>query len=216
MRAIPWLAVLFAAAPIGASAAGDECGYLPRPRMTFHLAMPPAESRVNATRLERDVTRFWGAYGLTIDWTSRPAQSPMKEPHAWIQVLTRRIVGAEDALGSVAFTGETPGRRILVSLRANEDLVAFSVGQKLNLNDAAKVWRFHGAFADMTAGLARSLARTVAHEVGHLVLGAKTHTTRGLMRDAFNPVRDADEDLTLDSESQQRLAARISRGAMCP
>ena len=190
--------------------AGD-CSVLPKPKMTLRLTLdgvPP----VAADEIRSVVEQVWSDEGLTFSWA--PAEvgpDAWAGIDAWIAVVDRqRKSRPTRVLGDVQFHDDTPSRLVRV--------YADAVGAWLS--DDARRFRAASQSRDPRSHdvvLARALGDVAAHELGHFVLGVRTHVPAGLMQVQFNRPPDAigGAGLRLDESNRRLLRSRLLARADC-
>jgi hypothetical protein len=199
------------------------CAILPRQTLRIRLVIEPDVPQDLRTLIESTVATVWRGEGLSIDWRPpQPADSTDRTTHFWLRVTTRLLGRTrnerEQTLGVVRFFGDLPHHDVLVSWtaarewsrleRVREHRSTFvGVSRHLSLD--------FGGYEELAR---RAVAYAAAHEVGHFVLGLKSHDGAGLMRrDLVARVVASveDRDLILSDKSRRRLQQRLVQGAAC-
>jgi hypothetical protein len=155
-------------------------------------------------RFREEAERAWTPLGVDICW--RGAQTPCADAAVTLYVRIADDVPTADpsarrALGWIAFSDITgPGRFIVLSLRLAIEM----------LGRAERAARRLSELPGMVGRLLpRALGRALAHELGHYLLARRTHSSTGLMREAFRP-----EDLADPGEGQRMHLSRRDRRAL--
>jgi hypothetical protein len=149
--------------------------------------------------LTREVEGLWERYGLSLCWGEGT-----KGCVGWqvrLRVLVAEdlppsgeiTVGAKPIVGRIIFDADGPGTDIALSVRTARALAARARlgGRPLGGWPTTTVEHF----------VPRVVGRALAHEVGHYVLGSRSHTRTGLMAGSFRP-----DDVTLGEASRFRLS----------
>ena len=163
-----------------------------------HLSGPASRT------MREEATRIWSRHRVTLSWTTR-AQCDETVPIVFDADRLRAIAGTkrENALALTVFSGRS--RVVYVSTSRAYQLV-------LQLHDMVAEGE-----RDIRGGML--LGRVVAHELGHVLLGATSHTDSGLMRPMFGAedVLSGDDRTTLLSSVQEsRIATRFSLTPLDP
>ena len=185
MRALSLAAALTGAlaSPVAAQPVNSVAVHLIRRCQSATACLRPGTVR----RMKDETTRIWSSLDVRIEWID-PAAQPTPGTRVDVTVLLE-----ESAKPNPAWPVNRG--RLLAAIHQP----AVSCGPGL-----ARLWvtqakrhvasiRFHGipfaglphTLADLF--LARSLGRALAHEIGHYLLPALEHTSRGLMRAQFAP-----------------------------
>jgi hypothetical protein len=185
-------------------------------RVRIRLFTPTGPLRALTKDIRLVVDEVWRGYGVTMEWEE--INSTRDPSNVDVLMLARysRIAGHPTALGGVTFTPNTRTQLAQLSLGAALELVQRSLpifrrvrgplrGQPtLDLGVS-------GAHAARLVGYAAS------HELGHLLLGSKTHSSTGLMVANYGSFQRFVEpgSGSLDTGSHKRLLKRLEGIANC-
>jgi hypothetical protein len=148
--------------------------------------------------LTREVEGLWELYGLSLCWADGT-----KGCAGWqvrLRVLVAEdvpsgeiTVGAKPIVGRIFFDADGPGTNMVLSVTTARALVARATlgGRPLAAWPTTIVEHL----------VPRVLGRALAHEIGHYVLGSRSHTRNGLMAAGFRP-----DDVTLGEAARFRLS----------
>lgn len=213
------------AAPAASAAPGSaaECAVLPRPTMRVRLVLERDVPEDLRPLVEATVTTVWRGEGLTVEWLPYSAAGGTdRNTNLWLRV-TAKLLGdsahrGDPTLGTVRFFGAVPHPDVLVSWTAAQEWARRERGRRYfsTFAGARHSSLTFGGFEELSR---RAVALAAAHEVGHFVLGLKTHDGSGLMRHDLVPRIVAaveDRDLILSDKSRRRLRQRLAQGAACP
>ncbi|MEZ5292757.1 MAG: hypothetical protein R2745_16875 [Vicinamibacterales bacterium] len=212
------------ASPAPTPPAARVCAVLPRPSLRIRLVLEPGVPEELRPVVESTVATVWRSEGLTIAWLPEAPPGHVDRTTAfWLRIVTGPLGDlarqAEPTLGMVRFMGDVPRPDVLVSLAAVREWARRERDRHFRVI-------FHGMtrldgleFAGYDELARRGLGYAAAHEVGHFVLGLKSHDRAGLMRRALAACTVADvehPDHRLSPESRERLRRRLAQGAACP
>lgn len=152
--------------------ASDETS--PRdPPLTLQVRLTVANDlpAVARERMTQEADAIWRHEGVRLQWLSPLAPPP--EPGAVLRVLVVRLLGAaaEDGSWPVGrlLPDQSGDRLAIVSVTAAEQVLASARREA----EPARIGVHR---------LGLILGRAVAHEIGHYLLGPRSHTRYGLMR----------------------------------
>jgi len=148
-----------------------------------------APSRALVDSMTREASAIWQRYDVRIEWSTegqsfKPTSAGCATPHGsfdafivrrWAHALSGNAVLGNTWLTSAAidhapvYIDQSATERMLESLAPTD--LHHLVG--------------HQFVAPSDVG--RALGRVLAHEIGHVILAARVHGTRGLMRPVFLP-----------------------------
>jgi hypothetical protein len=216
-----WTAAAVALSVIVAGIAdGADCATLPRAHMQLRITISASPLGEPAATIRRIVTESWRPYGLTFDWLDDAVGGA--EPgrvDAWIAAVRGGSVEYDGGdLGRVLFNKNVPRPLILISIDA---VIAWVQRQQ------AARFQTYAVFPQPTLGetaalSARALGHVAAHELGHAVLGRRSHADSGLMAAVWkwDPLRAARllklNALPLDAANAARLKSRLAESSSCP
>lgn len=158
--------------------------------------------------MKKEAASIWESYGVRFEWAATTSLTRCEWAQASFDVLidhdnphharTSKIV-----LGSTSLTRRAIDHPIYIDRGAIQDLLDSLPGDQLA--------RVIGRPTTGPADVGRALGRVLAHEVGHVILDARDHQPRGLMRPTFLPddlVRPARDAYTLSAHEVARLRQR--------
>lgn len=165
-----------------------------------------------------EAERLWTSAGLRLVWqlsspepeTTAASSQPAVAAPLRVIVVERAPAASSDAAGSW-----TVGQLLPFDTGASVDdraLAIVSIAAARRVVEAGR--RAGEPDARATHRLGMVLGRTLAHEIGHYVLGTRTHARRGLMRGRIAPDEFADlryGGFTLDGDARDWLRQRWSR-----
>jgi hypothetical protein len=132
--------------------------------------------------MKKEAASIWESYGVWLQWRTTASLARCASTQASFNVLLnqnpRRARSLNRILGSthlaVRAIDQVP---IYIDLEATEELLGSVSFEKLA--------RLLGRASFGPADVGRALGRVLAHEVGHVLLAARNHQPRGLMRPTF-------------------------------
>jgi hypothetical protein len=206
-----WFAVLAVAVVLGGSS-GSSSAPATRalPAQLIHRCPPVttcAGQRIIAL-MKAESTQIWSYLDVRIEWID-PRRVAADAPRPLIVFL-------EEAAAPAPWEG-TP---VLASLHLLAEPCEGGVARVWVKNVKAHVESVHVAgvpFLNLPNRLtdlilARALGRVLAHEIGHYLLGTRTHATRGLMRAQYGPLEwiapPSPALYGLDARERESLASR--------
>lgn len=203
--------------------AARECAILPRTEMHIRLVLEPGVPDDLRSEIESTVTAVWRGEGLRVRWMPFvPADAEAPRVDLWLRVVDRplgpRTRAGEPTLGVVRFIGGLPHHDVLVSWPAVVEWIAADRNRRLGGAFTGALRTAHLELGGYDVLARRALAHAAAHEVGHFVLGVRSHDRGGLMRRDLVPrtVIDLDpRDLRLSNGNRRRLSQRLVRAAAC-
>jgi hypothetical protein len=155
----------------------------------------PAPTLVES--MKEEAARIWEPYGVRMAWVAANDAAGCPRPQVSFDVL----VGRQRAQGRKIVLGST--RLTLLPIRCAPILIDYpATEQLLEGLRIDYLLQTVGRRSVAPVDLGRALGRILAHEIGHVVLGAATHQSRGLMRAAF-----VAQDLIRPQRSMYRLSA---------
>jgi hypothetical protein len=166
---------------------------------------PPEMKKSSVDRICAETEAIWQPTGITFTWHRGGSTDAPDASRLSVTIEHRRLSATEThtALGWITFTDGEADPAIHLSIAGAEDLL-----------------RGAGDFDGMVAVrynllIERALGRALSHEIGHYLLGSKTHTPRGLMRASW-PVRqvfgEERRGFGLSAEQQTAAAQRVRSG----
>ena len=142
-----------------------------------------APSRALVESMQDEAAALWRRYGLRIQWQAEPRAATCAAVQASFDVLVDRPTHAPGTplSGALGRTRVAPGALAAAPIYIDED----ATERVLGLLAADTLMRLTGHPFVARPDLGRALGRVLAHEIGHLVLAARAHQSRGLMRAVF-------------------------------
>lgn len=212
------------AAGLAIALAPANCAELPRPTMRIRLVLEagvPADLRAE---IETRVTEVWRGEGLTLSWLPQaPVGQADPATNLWLRITLAPIgdlrTQDEPTLGVVRFLGRVPRPDVLVSYGAVREWVRRERDRRFRVVFPGMSRQDSLEFGGFEVLARHALAYAAAHEVGHFVLGTKSHDPNGLMRRdlvARTVAEPEHPDLRLSQASRQVLAGRLMLAASCP
>jgi hypothetical protein len=180
----------------------------------LHIALtfgsPPTIPPTVATAAVREAAAIWSEYRVVVDFALPCASEPDEAIVLTIQRGDAQAPGtanAKVALGTIAFAEDgTPYSFVTVFF----DRLLRSIRNE-RLGDVAEE-RWPPELRERVIG--RALGRVIAHEIGHYLLGTRTHSSSGLMR-SVQPFAElfamAQTGFLLSRGDELRLARRVGR-----
>jgi len=196
-----------------------DCAALPRAHMRLRLTTSDSPLVDSGTAIQTIVSETWRPYGLTFDWAVDPISAAPSRVDAWIAAVRGGPVAFDGGdLGRVLFDHDVPRPMILISINAVIAWVQRQQAARFQTDT-----QFPQPTLGETASLSvRALGHVAAHELGHFVLGRRSHADSGLMSGIWrwDPQRAVrllrSEALLVDAGSAARLNARLKESASCP
>lgn len=167
---------LFGAGMSGAVRASTDRSH-PQPSLTLQIRLTVASGLPAATRatLIREAEAIWRRAGVHLQWMA-PGRDDVRAART-LPVLVGHLLApvTEDEAWTVGrlLPDQSGDRLAIISIPAAERVLA-----------TAGFARESPGIGERRLGLV--LGRTVAHEIGHYLLGTKTHARRGLMRNQID------------------------------
>jgi hypothetical protein len=200
------------------------CAELPRPSMRIRLVIEPGVPSGIQEELEVAVATVWRAEGITISWLPEaPAGQTDPATALWLRITPHSIgdlrTRHEPTLGLVRFVGQAARADVLVSYGAVREWVRRERDRRFRVLFPGMTRLESLEFGGFHQLARRALGYAAAHEIGHFVLGSKTHDATGLMRRDLVPRTVAateHRDLRLSDTSRLALADRLVQAAACP
>jgi hypothetical protein len=134
------------------------------------------------TAAREEASRLWARYGVQLAWLERRSDcARLTAPATCLFLILSRRLGssgaAPPALGQVEFA---PDGQPYPEIRIAYDTVATMLARRDR--------RFgpDGPMLFRALVVGRALGRVAAHEIGHVVIGSRTHAATGLMRRSFD------------------------------
>ena len=179
-------------------------------------------SRRQLLQMMQEAEAIWQPYGVTLIWAAPWTTGPLSRAdvtlHAEFVTYARLTADAArnppraSALGAVRFfDADTPEDILMLSASEVEAVVATTRWSGSHLDALPPV-----VLEEMTG---RALGRVLAHELGHYLLGLRTHTATGLMRPLYPGPELAGWDrqgFRLDACALERLHARMGELTATP
>jgi hypothetical protein len=199
---MPMPSLVLAAALAGAS--------LPPVHVALTFGAPPTIPSTIVTAAVREAAAIWSEHGVIVDLAVPCGSEP---DEAIVLTIQRGYAQAPTgaytnvALGAIAFAGDgTPYSFVTVFF----DRLLRSIKNE-RLGEVAEE-RWPPDLRDRIIG--RALGRVIAHEIGHYLLGTRTHSSSGLMRSVqtFGELFAVPHTgFLLSRGDERRLARRVGR-----
>lgn len=176
---IPLCVAMWAAAAIGAiawpgpDASADRLRDAPAPALTLDIRLTVANDLPPTVRktLVEEAEDIWRREGVRVTWISPIGPHVATGPVLRVLVIRMLDRPAEDEAWPVgSLLPEQHGERLAIASITAAQRVVASAGYRLEPPERA------------ARRLGLVLGRAVAHEIGHYLLGARSHTRLGLMR----------------------------------
>lgn len=170
-----------------------------------------------------EAERLWMAAGLRLAWQLPPTDPVEATPTSLPAVAAplRVIVVERAAAASPDGAGAwTVGQLLPLDTGAgasDRSIAVVSMAAARRVVEAGRRPGEPDGLASHRLGMV--LGRTLAHEIGHYLLGTRTHARRGLMRGRIAPDEFADlrhGGFTLDAEAREWLRRRWAREPSAP
>jgi hypothetical protein len=163
---------------------------------------PPEMKESAVDRICAETDAIWRPAGITFTWHRRASTEALDASRLHVTIDHQRLSPTDEhtTLGWIMFTGGEAEPSIHVSIAGAEDLLLGA-----NSFDNTVTVR-HDMLID------RALGRALSHELGHYLLGSKTHTPRGLMRASWPPRQVFGEErrgFELSAEQRSVAAQRV-------
>jgi hypothetical protein len=194
---------LMAASAVGMAVTGGSVASAQNPEdaltVTLHVTNYAAVSRKELAAAEAYATAIYRAAGIQTVWTDTPwAPGETRSPHIRVVILSPQMTAKkckEDQIGEsvmgTATDGVTDGSGRIAYIFADR------IGQK--------AWQYLATFE-------RALGHAMAHEVGHLLLGAHSHSPAGLMTAHWYPLETHLQTFTPEQVQIIRVRATATEG----
>jgi len=177
-----WLGIVAATGVASHAGAGS-----PPDRRSITVALVPiVPERISAAELkaaQQESSRLWAPYGVELVWLKRKSECQrLSSPLACLYIVFTMkplISGRRVEAGSLGQVDFSPDGQPLSEIRVAYEAVATLLARwdrRFGL-DGPKLFR-----AEVVG---RALGRVVAHEIGHILMGTRTHSSSGLMRHSF-------------------------------
>ncbi len=187
---------------VSSPAAGEICIDV---HARFTERQPP---RALVESMKKEAASIWESYGVRLEWAATTSRGRCERAHASFDVLIDRrnphpARSSKIVLGSTSLTRRAVDHPIYIDREAIQAVV-----------DSIPTDTLLRALGRPTADpgdVGRALGRVLAHEVGHVILDARDHQPRGLMRPTFLPgdlVRPGRDAYTLSDDEVTRLRQR--------
>jgi hypothetical protein len=166
---------LMAALAMGMAAAGGSMASAEEPlTVTLHVTDYANLSRQDLATAEAYAAAIYRAAGIETVWTDAPWRpGEARSPHLRVAILSRDMAQKKckgSGLGETAMGVAVDGEGV------NEGRVAYVFSDRIGRAAVLNFAKFdHG------------LGHVMAHEVGHLLLGAHSHSGTGLMSGDWHP-----------------------------
>ncbi len=203
------IVIALAPAPVMALRLNDiVCGITHEPRVRLMVLSTGREMSIDA--LVGEVDAIWKPYGVGFRWDVSRVDEPIDPSTDFVVAVddSQPVRPARDGKTPMAYLRFHAGRPrnfIRVSALAAMQLIAVEK-QKRGLTHAANSF---GGYVE------RVLGRAIAHELGHILLGASSHSPTGLMR-ASHPtaamMQPGDGRFALTAADERLLRARLAAG----
>ncbi|HSL22560.1 MAG TPA: hypothetical protein VK886_13580 [Vicinamibacterales bacterium] len=181
-----------------------------------------APSRAVVESMENEAASIWESYGLRIQWPTTPNSARCAFVRGSFEVFIDANMRQALRNGALGRTWVTPAAiehaPIQIDLGATERVL-----RSLRVSE---LMRLVGRRFATPSDIGRALGRVLAHEIGHLILAARGHQRRGLMRPVFfagdlvEPQRQSynlsDAELARLREREVELNARSSASDIAP
>jgi hypothetical protein len=186
------------------------------PPMIVNLTVAADVPAALVARITDEADAIWRGTGITFLWQRgvRPAISTARRATPSFGPPTLRVVlGHEQgvrretgmALGWIVFEDDRPEQEIYVSFANAVRLLNESAGVVGHVDAMPLLMR--------ETLLARALGRALAHEIGHYLLGSKSHSAHGLMMAVHTAAElfgSARQRFAIPPAEQQRMVARLA------
>jgi hypothetical protein len=154
--------------------------------------------------MKKEAASIWESYGVWFRWPATPDPAGCAWAHASFDVLLdhqhQRSASLKMILGSTHLAHRAIDHvPIYIDRKATEALLGSLRREQL--------FRLLGRLSVGPADVGRALGRVLAHEVGHVLLAAPFHWSRGLMRPTFV----AEDLLTLQRDSYTLSPGEVTR-----
>lgn len=205
-----------------ASEREPACAVLPRPVLRVRIVIEPGLPQDLRAEVEATVSAVWRREGLSLIWLPEaPAGAADPTTNFWLRISSRLLGDPrqdEPVLGLVRFAGDIPRPEVLVSFEAVREWMRGERARRFRVLFFGMSQLNSLEFGGFDVLARRAVAYVAAHEIGHFVLGTKSHDRSGLMqRDlvARSLTRRESPDFALSAESRRRLTDRLELGVAC-
>ena len=191
------------------------CAALPKARLRVRLTVASTGIADPTTVIERVVNDTWNPEGVHFDWITESSPAPWSLIDLWVAVVNRPEAARVPAvLGEILFARASP--RPLVRVFIDPAIEWIRRDEAARFGTDTPIGNL--TLGDTAALLPTALGHIAAHEIGHYVLGSRTHAARGVMQGQYRSPRrmlSSPRPLTLDAANRITLKARLAAGAAC-
>lgn len=133
--------------------------------------------------MKKEASSIWAPYGVWLGWPTASGLPGCARPQFSFDVLVHRLPSAGPiSLGQRIILGRT---RVMPSTIRHAPVdIDFGATERLIEALSGQLFQVLGRYV-APVDLGRALGRVLAHEIGHVVLAAAEHQSRGLMRASF-------------------------------
>ena len=179
-------------------------------RVRIRVSEPAGAYQALTTDIRLVVDRVWQAYGVIPEWAESDSARALHEVDVAMLAREERIADYPAALGGVTFSRDGRTQLARLSLGAALELVQSNMPLYQRVRGPLR-GVLTLSVGRSGAQAARLVGYAAAHELGHLLLGSKSHSPSGLMVARYQPfqwIGNPGKRL-LDAVSQKRLLERL-------